>query len=397
MINNSNPKKNISNMRLRPQGVGNIRRKQNLGRILDKSANFPKGVTIKDIDQAFTEWVEKDLYLTFEGKELPTLKLFSNQRISEYAQTWSHSDSTVGNILMNFKGITRENNPKKGENQGSVFNVPGNRDYVMGYKAVLQENGEEAYDVYTMKQPVSVDLIYTVSLITNKYQLINEMNQLMQNKFSALQCYLFPNGHAMPMKLEDTSDESEYGVDDRKYYAQTYKITLLAYLIDPEGFKITHLPSRFRIMTAVQSNKSKKPVKVKIEEWNPADECPPENETPFENQNVNIIVEFPSCHKTVDFTIDMNLTIDEIELNNINDFVFYINKELQDFESDKTFLLNEDQVHIEIERDDPFKDSSIIIKCKNNDVIFDTRQDPESALDEKDYDIDIEIKNGEEN
>lgn len=389
-----NPKKNINNMRLRPQGIGNIRRKQNLGRILDKSASFPKGVLLKDIDQAFTEWVEKDLYLAFEGKVLPTLKLFSNQRISEYTQNWSHSDS-LGNVLMNFKGITRENNPKKGENQGSVFNIPGNRDYVMGYKAVLQENGEEAYDVYTMKQPTSIDLMYSVSLITNKYQLINEMNQMMQTKFSALQVYLFPNGHAMPMTLDDVSDESEYNVDDRKYYSQSYKIKLKAYLVDPKGFKITHMPSRLRMITGVQESKRKNPVKVKVEEWDPADECAPSIQSPYENQKVNIIIDFPSCHKTVDFDIDLNLTIDEIELNNISDFVLYVNEELQDFESDKTHLLKEDKIHIEIERDDPFKDSSMIIKCKNDDIIFDTRIDPESVLDDENFDLDIEIKNGE--
>ena len=389
-----NPKKNISNMHLRPQGVGNIRRRQNLGRILDKSASFPKGVLLKDIDQAFTEWVEKDLYLAFEGKVLPTLKLFSNQRISEYAQNWSHSDS-LGNILLNFKGITRENNPKKGENQGSAFNIPGNRDYVMGYKAVLQENGEEAFDVYTMKQPTSIDLMYTITLVTNKYELINEMNQMMQTKFNALQVYLFPNGHAMPMKLDDVSDESEYGVDDRKYYSQSYKIKLKAYLIDPKGFKVTHLPSRIKISTGVQENKRRNPVKVRVEEWNPADECMPNEKSPYENQKVNIIVDFPSCHKIVDFDIDLNLTIDEIELNNISDFVLYINEELQDFEIDETHLLKEDKIHIEIERDDPFKTSSMIIKCKNDDLIFDTREDPESSLDDKNFDLDIEIKNGE--
>ena len=386
-----NPKKHIENLRLRQQPFGNYERKKNLGRILDKSATFPKGVSLKDIDQTFTEWVEKDLYVAFEGKVLPTLKLFSNQRISEYAQNWSYTDS-LGNILMNFKGITRENNPKKGENQGSVFNVPGDRDYVMGYKPVLQENGEEAYDLYTMKQPVSVDLNYTITLVTNKYELINEMSSLIQTKFSALQVYIFPNGHAMPMKLDDVSDESEYGVDDRKYYSQSYKIKLMGYLVDPEGFKITHLPSRMRISTKTPKVKDYRPVKVKVEEYDRAEECGEIENSPYEKQNVNIIIEFPSCHKVSDFTIDLNLIIEEIELNNISDFVFYVNEELQNFENDETHLFKEDVIHIEIERENLFNDSSMIIKCKNEDVIFDSRNNPESSLDETDFDMEIKIE-----
>jgi hypothetical protein len=148
---------------------------------------------------------------------------------------------------MNFKTITRENNPQYGESQGGSYNVPGNRDYPMFCVPVLQENGEEAYDLYTMKQPLSVNFMYTVSVICNKYEILNKFNEAIQYEFSALECYIAPNDHYMPMVIESINDESEYSLDDRKYYAQTYNIKVLAYIIRKEDFKVTKIPSRFSV------------------------------------------------------------------------------------------------------------------------------------------------------
>lgn len=383
------PKNHREKIRLRKQNIGDYLRKQNLGRILDKTVNFPKGVLIKDIDQAVMEWVEKDLYLTFENKVIPTFKLFSNQRISEFAQTWDKTDS-LGNIAINFKAVSRDSNTVK---HGEIFNVPGDPDYTIGYKPVLQENGEEAYDLYTMKQPTSIEATYTITIATNKYELLNKMHELMQLQFTGFQKYIFPNGHAMPLILDEVSDESENEIDDRKYYAQSYKLTLKGYIVDPSGFKITHLPSHFNIITNLKNKnrKKEKEVKVKIEDWSILDECYEEEKSPYENQQVNVIIDFPSCHKIVDFKIDMDLIIQEIELTNIHDFVLYLNEEEQDLETTDydIKIYNGDDVHIEIERDDPFKDSQIIIKCINPNVIFDSLNDPELSLDEKDFDIDI--------
>ena len=48
----------------------------------------------------------------------------------------------------------------------------------------------------------------------------------------------------MPMVLEGTSDESEYDMNDRKYYAQTYNIKVYAYIIRKEDFQVKRMPSR---------------------------------------------------------------------------------------------------------------------------------------------------------
>ena len=107
------PKPYIDRLRLRNHAKG-IERRRNMSKIiLEKGTPLPKPVTYEDIDKAFFEWVDKKLDIVYNGKKLPTYKLFSNQKLSEYSQTWENLDET-GNIIMNFKTITRENNPQYG-------------------------------------------------------------------------------------------------------------------------------------------------------------------------------------------------------------------------------------------------------------------------------------------
>ena len=137
---------------------------------------------------------------------------------------------------------------------------------------VLQENGEEAYDMYSMKQPFCVDLEYTVTIVTNKYEVLNDMNQRVHFEFKAINCYINPNGHYMPMVLEDVSDESEYSLDDRKYYSQSYKIKVKAYIIRKEDFTVTKVPSRAIMRLLGVTDKKKPKIQVGEEDYI-ADEC----------------------------------------------------------------------------------------------------------------------------
>lgn len=359
------PKQHIEKMKLRNQSYGKQRRLNALTTILEDSSYLPKSVELEDIDACVINWVENQLKIDYNGENLPTFRLFSNQRINEYSQTWNHLDE-VGNLLMNFKTVTRENNPKKGESQGSVFNIPGDRNYSMFAVPVLQENGTEAYDIYTMKQPFALDLIYTISIITNKYELLNKMNQLVNDKFKALQCYIFPNNHPMPLTLEDITDESEYSLDDRKFYLQSFKIKLKAYIIQQTDFSVYKVPSRVTI--DIMSNKNKK-IKEQVVIDESYDECYNE-EKRYYNKILQLNISFPTCENMVDFTIDTDIEIDTIETHNINDFNIFINGEEQDYE-DVFKVYSEDIIHIEVEHSDLFKESMLTIKGIDLNTIID--------------------------
>ena len=380
---NIQPKPFLDNMRMRRKAIGTERRRNMDKIILEKGTPFPLSTELSDIDSTFNDWVNS-LGISYDGKKLPIFKLFSNQRIGEYAQSWQHLDE-VGNPLLNFFAITRENNPKQGQNQGGLYNIPGNRDYPMFIVPTLQENGEEAYDLYSMKQPFCVDLTYSLSLITNKYELLNEVNQKILNEFKALECYIAPNGHYMPMKLEDISDESEYGIDDRKYYSQTYKITLLGYIIRKEDFKVTKLPTRVigRIFgwNNNKHDKTKPEIKV-IEDYEDDLSCcniRDKEEEEYVKKEINLEINFPICAFVAEFEIDVDFSVTDIRTRNIYDFVMKINEEYVNFD-EGIDIYKGDKIYVEIERDDKMKSATINIIGDTDEVVLNV--DKESILDE---------------
>lgn len=246
---------------------------------------------------------------------------------------------------------------------------------------VLQENGEEAYDMYSMKQPFCVDVEYSVTIITNKYEVLNDMNQRIHFEFKAIDCYISPNNHYMPMTLEDVSDESEYSLDDRKYYSQTYKIKVKAYIIRKEDFTVTKLPSRAVIRLLGVTDKKKPKIQIGEEDYFADECCLREEYDPYYNKLLTVNVEFPSCTDIAKFTIDTDMVIRKYVTNNIFDFVLNVNGEYQYLDRDIN-VYEGDEIMLEITRDCLTKDSLITIQGFDPNIILDERYNPESSLDE---------------
>ena len=153
------PKKNITKINKKQVPFGKQVRLGYQKKILDKSVVFPKPLEYDDIDKAVFEFVENEIDIAVDGEKVPTYTLYSNQRFSEYSQMWEHSDEN-GNLYLNFKTVNRDKNPSFGGNQGNLWNVPGNRRYTLLQKDVLDDNGTESIEVYSMSQPYTVDKIH---------------------------------------------------------------------------------------------------------------------------------------------------------------------------------------------------------------------------------------------
>ena len=111
-----------NSIQLRTESVGDERRYEMLSDILKGGTFLPKTVVYKDIDEAFKKFVEEKLhFVSDEGKELPTMVLYSNQRFSEYTQSWQYTDENK-NLILNFKTVSRENNPQYGKIQSGLWN-----------------------------------------------------------------------------------------------------------------------------------------------------------------------------------------------------------------------------------------------------------------------------------
>lgn len=427
------PKAYMDKLKLRHHAIGKERRRNMSKMILERGTPFPKPIEYSDIDQEMFNWVDKKFNLEYDGVRLPTYKLYSTQRISEYTQTWSQTDD-YGNMIMNFKTITRENNPQKGENQGSYFNIPGHKDFAMFYVPVLQENGTEAYDKYTMKQPFSVNFMYSVSIITNKMELLNEMNEMMHYEFNAITAYISPNEHPMPLTLEDISDQSEYTIDDRKYYSQTFKIKVKGYIIRREDYKVERIPSRLVMSShdsdatgiALRRGKNRREdERVKFlevsEELRPGankieflenalvtdGECivpplgdydppPPEILEPLAGNDdccdpgadryqfkvMKVIMNFDDCTFDLEFVIDKDMILTSVEVENVGNLKLLVNGEEMSFDTDVRFLKG-DTVRVEIEREVMGVVSEVTLVGYDPNTVIDTQNIPESSLDEQ--------------
>lgn len=419
------PKPFLDKFKLRKISYG-VERRRNMSKIiLEHGTPFPKSIEYSDIDNAMFKWVDEQIKIVYDGKRLPTYKLYSTQRLSEYLQTWDKQDES-GSPIINFKTVTRDNNPQRGDNQGNYFNIPGHKDFTMFYVPVLQENGTEAFDKYTMKQPFQVNFTYSVSIISNKMEIINEMNELMHYEFSAINCYISPNDHPMSMTLEDISDNSEYAIDDRKYYSQTYKIKVRGYIIRKEDYKVERIPSRFLIpwrdsdasgivnrrgknkrederVTFMDCSKEEEQ-KFKINSLKNDDNCPTHDMLPidkpseiyeessdasecceaapnrFYNKLIKVIMNF-DCINELSFDMDRNIVLETVETVNVFDFKLLINDELMNLDSDVK-IINGDNVTVRISRDDIEKPSEVTFIAYDLDTVIDTQQIYETALDE---------------
>lgn len=337
--------KNI--IKLKRDIVGKERRENLVKEVLQDNTPLPKPVEYEDIDKEFERWVSEELDISFEEQKLPTYLMLTNQRFSEYLQSWQHVDEKK-NLILNFKAITRENNPKLGSIVGDTRNIPGDIDFLMKRVQAVDKSGHRYFIDYRVKQPISIDLIYTVSIFTNKYQLLNDFNMMMNEKFKAIDCYIRPNGHFMPMKLTDISDESEYNIDDRRYYSQSYAITVMAYIMPKDSFSVVEQP-----MLVLECFDGEVKPKTIIESFDPEIECDDNPKSAYEQ--IEVITTIPRDKMGHGFRTDCDSEITSIVIQNVRYFRMSINGTYVDLDKYLNNIESSCYKDVEITLDEPIK------------------------------------------
>lgn len=343
--------KNI--LRTRDEAIGQERRRNIAKEPLKDSTPFPNPLEYKDIDEEFKRWVEEDLDISFEGSRLPTITLFSNQRFSEYMQSWASVDDKK-NLLLNFKTITRQNNPQGGTTWGDTRNIPG-KHYVLLQRVERQDDTGRSYYVdYKMLQPFAIDLIYTISIVTNKYEMLNEFNQLVNEKFKAIDCYIRPQGHFIPMKLTEISDESEYSIDNRQFYSQSYNITVMAYIITKDSFVVEEKPRL--VLLGYDGDRSKSSY-AEVEEF----PCDYTEKAPYAYEPITITMHFDKCDSSYKFKMDSDFTAKHVLLENVRSYKIFINDTETIIDNNFKVKIN-DEIKVKgLKKINPYKDAEIKI------------------------------------
>ena len=364
------PKKNMTKVNRAQKIYGNMVKKSYQKTILEKAPVFPKPLEYDDIDKAVFDFVDKQIDIVIDGELIPTYTLYSNQRFSEYTQMWEHSDE-FGNLYLNFKTVNRDKNPSFGGNQGELWNIPGQRKYTLLQREVLEDNGTESYEIHTMKQPYAVDLTYTINFITTTVDNLNQFNQKINKLFAARQCYIRPNGHFIPMVIDEISDETTYSISDRKFYAQAVTIKLMAYIIEKDDFEVKKYPKRTNLSLNGDKYKKNQPC-VEIEEII----------NPLKNKTLNVNITFQPYHNKLEFEFDTDMNIEKIYTENVRNFRIMVNDTL--YYTEKGFKLhNEDNVRIQIKPIEGEQESFMQFIGYEPNEFYNPNETPEKVYDEK--------------
>ncbi len=237
------PSKVKKHLPLIPEKVGRERRQQMLDDITDYGTFLPKGVLHADLDLGMLDFVKEDLKLIVGEKLVPTVdKIITNQNWSQFTETWNFQDLDK-NISLPFVATVRKPEVKYGTFQGGAANIPNRRQFFY-YTVPTWDGQRKGADVYTIPQPIPVDITYNVKLFCNRMRELNEFNKIIMQKFTSKQAYTQIKGHYMPIIMETVSDESAKDLQKRKYYIASYTLILKGLLIDEAEFKVSPAISR---------------------------------------------------------------------------------------------------------------------------------------------------------
>jgi hypothetical protein len=198
---------------------------------------LPKSVLHADLDRGMLDFVKGDLEVITAGKVVPMVDIIiTTQNWTQYVETALFVDLDY-NPSPPFITVVRSPEVKFGTNPALLYTIPNRKQFY--YASVPTWNGnEQGMDIYTIPQPVPVDINYSVKIICNRMRELNELNKIVMQKFSSRQAYTFIKGQYVPIILSNISDESQMSLESRKYYVQSYDFTMLGYLIDEDEFEV---------------------------------------------------------------------------------------------------------------------------------------------------------------
>ena len=255
------PSKVKKNLPLIPEKVGRERRQEMLDDITDGGTFLPKGVLHADLDLGMLDFVKESLKLVVTEKTVPTVdKIITTQNWSQFTETWNFQDLDK-NISLPFIATVRTPEVKYGTFQGGAANIPNRRQFFY-YTVPTWDGQRKGADVYTIPQPIPVDITYNVKLFCNRMRELNEFNKIIMQTFTSKQAYTQIKGHYIPIVMEGVADESVKELEKRKYYIANYTFIMKGLLIDEAEFKVSPAITRQVTLFETETRTSSKRVKI---------------------------------------------------------------------------------------------------------------------------------------
>jgi hypothetical protein len=317
------------------------RREELLEKINKDGTYLPKSLLHADLDRGFLDFVKNDLKVVVEGKTIPTVDiLVTTQNWAQFTETWNFQNIDK-NAEPPFITVVRAPEVKYGTNPAVVYNIPNRKQYF--YAQVPTWDGQRnGMDIYTIPQPVPVDITYSVKIICNRMRELNKLNQIILEKFASKQAYTVIKGHYIPIVMGGITDESVFDVEKRKYYIQTYEFTMLGFLIDEDEFEVS--PAITRVLTSVEFDPNNTKRQKKITE-----------ESKSFQTDVLFVVGNNTLTQKINYTVDVNIG----DVVNVESFDVFINGDY--YGSDLTLLQinTNDVLRIDVTKKDESKESTV--------------------------------------
>ena len=341
------PKQVKPTLPLVPKKELSARREQLLEYINKDGTYLPKSVLHADLDRGMLDFVKDDLQVVTAGSIVPMVDIIiTSQNWSQYVETAMFTNLD-NNPEPPFITVVRQPEVKFGTNPALLYTIPNRKQFY--YASVPTWNGnEQGMDIYTIPQPVPVDINYSVKIICNRMRELNQLNKVIMQKFSSRQAYTFIKGQYVPIVLNNIADESQMQIDNRKYFIQNYDFTMLGYLIDEEEFQVK--PAIARVAQVFELDVSSLRQKKRRE---------PENPDSFLS-NILFVVGNNILSERIDFTADLSF----VNSNNVDTYEVYINDDYYGIDSQRIQITTNDVLRIEVVKNDDTKEANIEFEDK---------------------------------
>jgi hypothetical protein len=325
-----------------PQKTLSARREQLLQYINKDGTYLPKSVLHADLDRGMLDFVKEDLKVVTAGKIVPMLDiLITTQNWSQYVETWKFVDLDY-NPNPPFITVVRNPEVKFGTNPSLQYTIPNRKQFY--YASVPTWNGnEQGMDIYTIPQPVPVDINYSVKIICNRMRELNELNKIVMQKFSSRQAYTFIKGQYVPIILNNVGDESQMTMEARKYYVQSYDFTMLGYLIDEAEFEVK--PAIARVTQLVEIDNTR--LKQRRKKF-------PSNPNEFLTNYLYVV-----GNNVLSDRVDYTANLTWLKSNNVDSYDVYINGDYFGTDVQKIQITTNDILRIDVVKSDNTQEATI--------------------------------------
>ena len=330
-----------------PRKELSARRQELLQYIKEDGTYLPKSVLHADLDRGMLDFVKNELKVVTAGEIVPMVDIIiTTQNWSQYVETYKFIDLDY-NPDPPYITVVRSPEVKYGTNPSLQYTIPNRKQFY--YASVPTWNGnEQGMDIYTIPQPVPVDIKYSVKIICNRMRELNQLNKVVMQTFASRQAYTFIKGQYVPIILDNVSDESQMTMDARKYYVQNYDFTMLGYLIDEEEFEVK--PAIQRVTQLIEMDTTTRKQK--------------RNQFPKNPDEFKLDFLFVTGNTTLVDIIDFRANMSVANSDNVDTFDVYINNNYYGSNVGVIQITTNDILRIEITKIDNNNEALIVFDNK---------------------------------